>query len=36
MFEKVIFLSAFAICWFILTLFLINKGDDKRLHKKGF
>ena len=36
MFEKVILLSFFVICWYILTIFLINKGDDKRLHKRGF
>ena len=36
MFEKVILLSVFAICWFILTLFLINKGDKKQLYKRGF
>ena len=36
MFEKVILLSFFVICWFILIMFLINKGDKKRLHKRGF
>ena len=30
MFEKVILLSVLGICWFILILFLINKGDKKR------
>ena len=36
MFEKIILLSFFAICWFTLFLFLINKGDKKRLYKRGF
>ena len=31
-----IILTALFIGWFILQLFIINKGDKKSLWKKGF
>jgi len=33
---KLMVLSILFIGWFILNMFLINKGDRKSLWKKGF